>query len=148
MTTTQKPTGLCWVAANRPPAGTPSLWDGRWHRESTDEVKLRHQAARLACAQCPRLEGCEKALSEFEELGIAIDGVMAGRYCDVGLWWTRGRPELAMFLQTNCRACGEEMRPRVPGKLAKYTTDRRHVGEGMCDKCFPVFSRAARRGAA
>src|SRR5699024_3902887 len=117
-----------------------------WHQESTESVKLRHQAAILACAQCPRLEACEADLTESEKAGIPIDGVMAGRYSDTATWWMRGCPEMTAFMQTHCRACQEEMRPHIPGKRSKHTPDRRHVGEGMCDQCYPVFSRAARRG--
>lgn len=140
----KKPAGLCWMEENRPPAGRPSPWDGRWHGEKAEMVLRRHQVARLACAQCPRLEDCEATLSDFEKEGAGVDGIMAGRLCDVVVHG--GNP---VAIQSHCRACREKMQPQAKAPKGKVLHHERfHVGEGMCNKCHPQFSRAARRGAA
>lgn len=140
--------GTCQLRANHPTAKWVSPWEGRRQGELTAAVLHRHQAAKVACALCPRLEACEAFLSDFEKKDIEIDGIVAGRYSDVTSWWRRGRQEETSFIQSTCRACQEEMKPQARARRYQNPATRRHVGEGMCDQCHPVFSRAARRGAA
>lgn len=73
----------------------------------------------------------------MERLGMRVDGVCAGRYSDVP---PRGGAKT--FVQTTCRVCGCEMKPQVVGEEG----DTVHQGEGLCGRCYPVFSRKIRKG--
>ena len=122
----------------------PSLWDAK--RDGADTVEdmlFRHRKARVYCHQCPLLDACEAMLSEHEKLGIAISGVVAGRYSDVSQGAvTQG----ADPRQRTCRGCHEPMQPQhvAPRRRKKPLHVRIHVCEGLCDECYPRFSRAAR----
>lgn len=130
----------CWI--KRWPDGSP--WDGRRRGEETARVLERHAAARQECMRCPLLTQCETYLSDQEDAGLRVDGVIAARYSDVD---PMSRSEQD-FWQTTCRGCNKDMLPRSPtGSKRLRGLYRKHAGEGLCDECFPVLSRQATRPA-
>ena len=134
----EETTALCWYKHNTAPI---SPWDGRCPNEGTDEVQARHDIARLQCHRCPLLAACEKALSDMEKQGLRVDGVMAGRYSDV-LIASAERD----FTQTHCRGCKTPLRPQ--GGPSRNRTlpagTSQHLGEGLCEQCYPRLARAVR----
>lgn len=122
----------------------PSLWDTKADGETTvDAMKERNQKAMVLCQACPLLDACEAMLSDHEKQSIAISGVVAGRYCDVpqGAVTQGAEPR-----QVTCRGCHEPMQPQhlAPRRRKKRLSVRIHRGEGLCDWCYPRFSRVAR----
>lgn len=129
----------CWY--RRWPDGSP--WDGRRGGEGTKSVLIRHEEARILCRRCPLIDACERALGDMEDQALNVDGVMAGRYADV-------RPQMVadgIFCQTNCRGCGNSLIPRAGVHLnAKPRPGARpHVGEGLCEDCWPDLALSTRR---
>lgn len=150
--------GICqqekWRDAAVYGAGMP--WDSRLHRDGRGEqakeaVAKRHNLARQLCQRCPLLEACERYLSATERAGIRVDGVVAGRYSDTpSHGWILGPAHIPdgneEGRQTNCRACGQPMWPQVVSpERATERGGQRHVGEGLCEICFPRFARHNRR---
>lgn len=129
---------LCWYKRN---TARISPWDGRAPKEASEDVQKRHEYARTQCHRCPLLHACERALSDMEKKRLRVDGVMAGRYSDVAT--NSGEDE---FTQLHCRGCttpllpqgGIEHRRKVPHGA------RRHLGEGLCEQCYPRLARAVR----
>lgn len=121
--------------------GETSLWDTRLPKESTQEMIARNLRAKLICHQCPLLEPCEKYLSACEQQDLPITGVIAGRYSDVR---TRHMANDLMTLQRTCRACSAELIPQSGKTHYVSPQARAHKGEGLCEQCFPIFSRTAR----
>lgn len=114
------------------PAGV-RLWESAQPGESSARVAYRHARARAECLRCPLLEACESALSDMEVSRLPVDGVMAARYSDVGV------PSEGKILQDRCLVCGHQMAPQGGwGAMRMYpTTALRHVGQGLCNKCWP-----------
>lgn len=129
--------GICHGAT-----GEDNLWSHVQDKLATGLKQRRWQQARLLCAQCPLLDACERYLADYEAKGIYIDGVVAGRFSDVD------HPHIKNeHRQATCLGCGEMMRPRrrADAPLVKHEhLERSHVGEGLCDKCYPIMSRKAR----
>lgn len=134
----EETTALCWYKHNTAPI---SPWDGRCPNEGTDEVQARHDIARLQCHRCPLLAACEKALSDMEKQGLRVDGVMAGRYSDVLIASVERD-----FTQTHCRGCKTPLSPQ--GGPSRNRTlpagTSQHLGEGLCEQCYPRLARAVR----
>lgn len=127
--------GVCQRRSMAATTGKPSLWDPRSGREEEGVFQDRHHQAAVLCQQCPLLDACEAALSAHEKVGVYIAGVVAGRYSDVARRDNENR-------LVHCRSCGDRMLPQaVVGGTAKQ---RKHVGEGLCDWCYPQWRRAAR----
>lgn len=123
----------------------PSLWDTKAPSETTVEpMRQRNQKAMILCQACPLLEACEAMLADHEKQGVAISGVVAGRYSDVPVHPSNRGAEPR---QITCRGCHEQMLPQYvsPYTKQKNPPERHHVGEGLCDWCYPQISRAARR---
>lgn len=123
----------------------PSLWDTKVPSETTvDVMRQRNQKAMVLCQACPLLDACEAMLADHEKQGIAISGVVAGRYSDVPVHPSNRSAEPR---QIACRGCQEQMLPQYVSPYCKQPNrpERRHVGEGLCDWCYPQISRAARR---
>lgn len=144
--------GVCQRPENQSAPGEPSLWESQmpWERrakKAVDTFKARHVKARIECSRCPLLEPCERYLSDMEERGLRVDGVVAGRYSDVSQYgYSKPRDEIGN--QSRCRVCREFMWPRAapPDKLTP-DIPRQHQGEGLCDLCHRRFSRQERRKA-
>ncbi|CAB0541588.1 hypothetical protein CIP107532_00139 [Corynebacterium diphtheriae] len=119
-----------------------SPWDSRLAKESTPEMLARHAQAKTLCFTCPLLEECERMLQKFEAEGLRIDGVIAGRYCDV-----RGRGSIGIEdTLTNCLVCGSQLEPRSGFKVKRPPRKARaHAGEGLCTECYQTFSREVRQ---
>ncbi|EEI16333.1 hypothetical protein HMPREF0298_1919 [Corynebacterium lipophiloflavum DSM 44291] len=115
------------------------MWDGRRPKEPTQQVHDRHTEAKLLCRRCPLLTACERALSDLERAGLHVDGVMAGRYSDVRSHMLRNE---AQFHQTTCRGCAAPLIPQggVGAKTKPPPKARRHIGEGLCEDCYPVLA--------
>lgn len=130
--------GICQGAT-----GDENVWS---HVEAKLDPRIkeqRWQEARLLCAQCPVLDACEAYVSDLEEQGVYIDGVVAGRFSDVD-----AAHVINDCRQDRCCGCGQRMLPRRhqgSSDLAKHEgIERVHVGEGLCDQCWPIMSRKAR----
>ncbi|RSZ61523.1 hypothetical protein EAH68_12725 [Corynebacterium hylobatis] len=134
--------GICQLTANRARPDRPSLWDSRYTGEKIPDVLARHKAARLACVHCPLLNACEAMLSDHEAQGIHIEGVVAGRHTDFVAHWAKQDSDL---VQTECRGCRRPLQPQKDRDRPLRGAQRPHVGEGMCEVCYPRFSRAARQ---
>ena len=130
-------------------------WDSRLGYErrglSNDATATRHARARGLCQCCPLLDACERYLSDMEQAGVGIDGIIAGRYSDTpDHGWDTGPKKLPPApregVQTHCRACREAMWPQAtdPDRVATQGGPR-HVGEGLCEHCYPRFTRHSRR---
>lgn len=131
--------GICQQKEFQATNNSASLWDPIVSREKYEQVDRRHKIARTLCRKCPLLEPCERMLADAEERGEIIAGIVAARLSDVK------SPDRH---QHSCVVCGEKMRPRrhVSKGIVKPTSPPRdHVGEGLCDRCYPVFSRSARK---
>ena len=63
--------------------GKPTFWDGQLAYEPAENTLKRHRIARGLCATCPAFDACRKYLEATEARGLAIDGVVAGRYSKV-----------------------------------------------------------------
>lgn len=115
-----------------------NLWETR-PKEPTEQRRERHAQARMLCQSCPLLEACEAALSDLEVQGLGVDGVMAGRMSDVPGYGVVEK-------QDRCRVCGLRLQPqkRVAEKRRLLPGQRPHVGEGLCDRCYPEHHRQAR----
>lgn len=127
--------GFCAHPQFRGTSAKPSLWESRREntREPHNEAADRHRRARLMCRACPVLEQCESLLSSFERHGDPVDGVMAARYADTG-----GYAGSKVNVLKGCEGCGEQM---IPQRRKPRPNQRRHVGEGLCQDCYPTFSR-------
>ncbi len=154
------PLGVCQRPEYRPVnPGAPSLWDpqAEGERKSVNEKKhptqLRHERARVLCLRCPLLEACEAYLCDLEDNRTQVGGVVAGRYYD-------GPPDFVCDLkpksldkwrQSKCRACGRLMWPRAnlirKPPVQPVPDECQHIGEGLCQDCYPQFARKARRAA-
>ena len=130
---------LCWHT--RQHVGT-APWDGRNPGEPSAEVRDRHEQARRKCHRCPLLTACERALSDMEKDVLRVDGVMAGRYSDVKPY---NHTDLE-FTQSTCRGCQHPLLPRGTVSQNRKHPDgaRRHIGEGLCEDCYPRLARAVR----
>lgn len=137
MSSVDDPQGICWGKT-----GFENVWEsppGATMRDGDLEV---HAWARRLCLMCPVLEACEAYLSDQERAGNHIDGVIAARYSDVCAPGTF--PDRR---QTHCSGCGKAMRPQRERGLSGVAKKRhkpprrKHVGEGLCDKCYPRLSR-------
>ena len=128
--------GICQLPEHRPISGQPTLWESKRGHEPWSEVEARHREARILCRRCPLISACEQALSEHERDSESIDGVMAGRYCDVGF---SSPPQ---EIQRQCAACGIRLH-RQGSRRPIPAGRRRHVGEGLCVECHPAFGRWA-----
>ena len=123
------------------------LWDSITVEQPTKEMLIMQARARVLCLQCPLLEACEDYLSACEQEGLAVDGVIAGRFSDVyaGNW------QLEHQIQSHCLGCQTHMLPqKVPPRRDPEqfrSLRRKHVGEGLCDQCYPALSRRASLGA-
>lgn len=132
-------TAVCWY--KRWDGGNP--WDGRRPHEETEQVLDRHRQARILCRRCLLLDACERALADMEAQRLHVDGVMAGRYSDVR---SQANTDAAMR-QTSCRGCCVPLIPRG----GQYVTAkprpgaRPHVGEGLCEDCWPWLALSTRR---
>lgn len=128
--------GFCQLPQHKPTSETPTLWESKRGHEKWPEVEDRHREARILCRRCPLIAVCEQALSDYEKDSKEVDGVMAGRYCDVGF------SSLPQERQSKCAGCGIRLhRQGSPKNIPRGR--RRHVGEGLCDECHPKFGRAA-----
>lgn len=125
--------GVCW--------GIPlslNCWEGVLPKEREEECRARHVVARRLCLTCPLLDVCEGYLSGLEKQGLRVDGVVAGRYCDVSG---------SFGVQDRCAGCGDLMRPQGFELLCPWARQRFvgvsavHVGQGLCSVCFPLFAR-------
>ena len=147
----RKQSDVVGTCQRRSMAATPtqtSLWDTKVDGETTvDVMRQRNQKAMVMCQACPLLEVCEAMLSDHEKQGIAISGVVAGRYSDVPV---HASSQGAEPRQSTCRGCHEQMRPQYVSSHSKKRNqpEQRHMGEGLCDRCYPQISRAARKGRA
>lgn len=112
-------------------------WDSRQPEEPMESVEERHELARVECMRCPLLEICEQALSQLEREDLHVDGVMAGRYSDARL---RSVDRSMTPRQSHCEGCGQEMEPQA-GMGRGQPLDRHHVGQGLCDRCWPFMAR-------
>lgn len=139
--------GTCQRRSMAATATRPSLWDTKGDGETTvDVMRQRNQKAMVLCQACPLLEACEAMLSDHEKRGIAISGVVAGRYSDVPVHTSSQGAEPR---QRTCRGCHEQIQPQclAPGPRShrkKKLSVHIHVGEGLCQWCHPQISRAAR----
>lgn len=134
-------TGICGQPGNEPTATTPSLWESRRPREPAEAVQARHQKARILCHRCPLLTACERALSDYEQAGIPIDGVTAARYSDVkyGSQWQGD-------IQTHCAGCAAPLIPQKREYQLKNTQNKKqHIGEGLCEDCYPALARTTQK---
>lgn len=143
--------GICQQPRHQATATRPSLWDPTFPGEPVKNALARQQQARLLCATCPLLGACERMLSDAERRGVLVGGVVAGRYSDI----PQQHGKEGDLYQERCRACGKQMLPQAePPIQARGRRSKkhplRHMGEGLCDKCYPVCSRwaHARGGAA
>lgn len=128
--------GICQREEYRNPSSGIRLWESMHPREKSESVNHRHRNARILCRRCPLLDACEKYLTQCELAGASVDGVVAGRYCDVRVWGSVAR------YQSHCEGCGCPLIPREPGTRAAFGEGaRRHAGEGLCKKCFPLLRR-------
>lgn len=137
--------GACQRRSMAATATMPSLWDTKAPSETTVEpMRKRNQKAMILCQTCPLLDACEAMLADLEKQGIAISGVVAGRYSDVPVHPSNRGAEPR---QITCRGCHEQMLPQYVSPYCKQSPrpERCHVGEGLCDWCYPQISRAARR---
>lgn len=139
---------LARCRADKWPGGqTP--WDGPRPDEESVRVRQRHSKARSFCQRCVLLEVCEEALSDMERASIHVEGVMAGRYSDVRGYGQSSRDR--EFRQANCKFCGVVMRPQAPSQQRDLKTITvqfaRHMGEGLCEGCWPTKRRARRQTA-
>lgn len=134
--------GVCALPGHESSRAQPSLWESRRGKEPIEEMEERHRQARFLCQRCPLLDPCERALSDMELKSIPIDGVMAGRYGDVayGSLWEGD-------VQRTCAVCGELMNPQRKYRKRTPPVARNHMGEGLCEECFPIFSRKNRSAA-
>ncbi|MBA1834149.1 hypothetical protein [Corynebacterium wankanglinii] len=149
--------GICqkntWREAAR--RGEELPWDSRLGYErrgtSLDVTTARHDRARGLCQCCPVLEACEQYLSDMERAGVGVDGVIAGRYSDTPTrGWNSGPKKLPPApyegQQTHCRACRTAMWPQAADpELVATQGGPRHLGEGLCEHCYPRFARHGRR---
>ena len=127
--------GICMRRENRGTATTPNLWEAPRDQERMASVVQRHQRARLLCRRCPLLDACESYLSATEKDGKRVGGVVAARYSDIRPAWTEE-------WQSACAGCGKPMRPQHVSQRSKpRKTARIHVGEGLCDDCYPRLRR-------
>lgn len=129
--------GTCQLPRARSTGADVSLWESRRSREDKDSVGQRHLRARLECWVCPVLEACEAALTDMERQGQHVDGVMAARYSDV-----KSRDALGIH-QAKCRGCHVSLWPQAKDPDQMPSGRLRHVGEGLCETCWPAFSRSA-----
>lgn len=126
---------LCLRARMRAP-GSAIIWDPKSHRELDSHVLARHEIARAYCARCPLLEPCEAMLADAEARRERIEGVVAARYSIVR------DPMRKSPHQEVCKRCQVPL--RQPSKRCKPLKGAAvHAGEGLCEDCFPVASRAA-----
>lgn len=130
---------LCWRKRH---ATTPTPWEGRLPKEPSEDVRIRHDQARIQCHLCPLLNACERALTAMEKRALRVDGVMAGRYSDVYPYSHVDNE----FTQTTCRGCHAQLKPQGPVSNNRKSPKeaRNHQGEGLCDKCYPKLARAIR----
>lgn len=150
--------GICqqpkWRDAAEGGAGMP--WDSQLPSDGRGEkgkqtADKRHNLARKLCQRCPILDACERYLSDTERAGVRVDGVVAGRYSDTPSYgWILGPAHIPdgneKGRQTNCRACGGPMWPQVTSpEKAQRLGGHRHIGEGLCELCYPRFARHMRR---
>lgn len=119
-----------------------NVWETRFG-ERPELREQRHAKARALCSLCPVLEQCEEFLRTTEAKGILIDGIVAGRTSDVQF---TGWGEKNFVVLRRCRACDVRLQPRRLGASGRALRpgQRPHRGEGLCDLCFPRFSRVAR----
>lgn len=127
--------GICVHPRFRSSIEAPSLWESRRDsmRELHSVVAERHRQAKVLCKMCPLLRQCEQALSDFEKAGTPVDGVMAGRYADTG-----GYHGSKVNVLKVCEGCGQRM---IPQRKKPQPDQRQHVGEGLCQDCYPMFGR-------
>ena len=95
---------------------TPNLWEtsGSISRE---ERIIRFEKAAALCHRCPVIEECRKRRDAFAEVGLAIDGVVAG--------------EIPQGYAAHCRGCGVELSSDKgkPGTAPPWRS-------GYCRKCY------------
>lgn len=128
-------------------------WDSRLGYEKREdgillETQKRHARARALCQRCPVLHACESYVSHMETIGVAIDGVVAGRYSDTKGKRVPTRPPTGTEeeIQTKCLACGSAMWPQAtPRDRVVSSGVPQHAGEGLCEHCFPTFARQVRK---
>lgn len=123
--------GVCQRPANRSRADWISPWEGRLDYEKTPVLEQRHHRARVLCQRCPALAECEDRLAQFEREGLPVDGVVAGRYCDVA--------QVNREYQSHCAGCGKRLLAQAGKKLRAGQVH--HVGEGLCTECYPILRR-------
>ncbi len=135
--------GTCQKEEFRPKPGRVTLWEAQRGREPEIEVQRRHIVAKIECRQCPLLEACEEMVCHFERRGEGIDGVVAGRYSTIA---PRNYGE-NWFIR--CAICDVRLQPQRAStggrKPRRGTKIKRHYGEQLCEDCYPVFSRYARK---
>lgn len=119
-------------------AGHAPVHDPRTDAEKSKEVGERHAKARAMCHQCPVLDACEQRLVAYEEAGVRIGGVVAGRYSIVRAPGPKSGEE-----QSQCIACAAPL--VIRGRMTQSADARRHAGEGLCELCWPRMNRKARR---
>ena len=138
--------GLCQQSAARPTEEHLSLWESRRDSsnpacaETNADAAARHARARAECSRCPLLDICEQALSDMERHGVLVDGVMAGRFSDLARA-SNGQPLASARI---CRGCRREMAPQIDRWRTRRRSELIHQGEGLCQHCWPRFSRTAR----
>lgn len=101
----------------RPPyRETPNLWEVADGLNRKERIERFEKAASL-CRRCPALDECKARRDAFAEVGLSIDGVVAG--------------EIPKGFAEHCRGCGIELskEKRKPG-TAKYWRS------GYCRKCY------------
>ncbi|CAB0582776.1 hypothetical protein CIP107536_00210 [Corynebacterium diphtheriae] len=117
----------------------PNYWDSQGPREATVAMLERHKIARKKCMTCTLLAECEKMLSDFEKEELRVDGVVAGRYCDVS---HRNGPSIDVL--RHCKHCNVRLIPQGGPRGKEPSGARKHRGEGLCAVCYPLFSRKQR----
>lgn len=150
--------GICQQRKWRASAikGKPLPWDARLPADghgaaAKKRAHARHDRAREICNRCPIIDACERYLAAAERAGIRVDGVVAGRYSDAPTYgWMTGPKNMPTGneegRQTTCRACREPMWPQIiSDEKARQRGGKKHVGEGLCNQCYPHFARHVRR---
>lgn len=129
--------GICGQESYASTRSLPSPWESQRTVEKQYEAEKRHRRARVLCYKCPLFDACERALSDMERAGISVDGVMAGRYSDIPL-----ADGYTSTFQSECIACGAGLIPQHRRPRKKFPKSaKRHVGEGLCEECYPLLSR-------
>lgn len=133
---------VCRRPEHKPTRKNPSVWESNREGEKAESWERRHRQARVLCRSCPMLDACETELSRLEKEGKPVDGIVAGRYCDIPV---HAGPRQHAFTTVTCRGCQERIIPQAKADAPWHPGKVLHVGEGLCENCFPRYSRAARK---